>query len=261
MSLPFIVISVTIVYILLYITIGYWLIGRDQDKVGEEFERLDREQDQRRFFKKYLKPQGLIFDIGACNGEKTDIFLEIASQVIAIEPQFKYAELLRRKYEGDSRVIVKRTGISEHAGVATLSISEKYPGFSSFNPSWQYGTKYFSFVRSEVVPMMTLDALITLYGIPDFCKFDVEGYELQVLNGLSEKIPLLSFEFHSNDVVHINGCLTRLTSLGFSQFNFVLYENTEMYLPTWVDAEIIKKRIMEVENDVGTMIWGDIYAQ
>jgi len=47
--------------------------------------------------------------------------------------------------------------------------------------------------------MVTLDAAtIETFGKPFYCKIDVEGWELDVLKGLSQPIPLISFEFHLN---------------------------------------------------------------
>ena len=46
-----------------------------------------------------------------------------------------------------------------------------------------------------VVPVTTLDALIDRYGLPAFCKIDVEGFEEAVVRGLSRPIPSVSFEF------------------------------------------------------------------
>jgi FkbM family methyltransferase len=42
------------------------------------------------------------------------------------------------------------------------------------------------------VPVMTLDQAIDRYGLPQFCKIDVEGYEMEVLRGLSHAIPFLT---------------------------------------------------------------------
>ena len=41
----------------------------------------------------------------------------------------------------------------------------------------------------------TLDKLIEQYEVPSFIKIDVEGYELEVLKGLTRLVPALSFEF------------------------------------------------------------------
>ena len=42
------------------------------------------------------------------------------------------------------------------------------------------------------VSVITLDDLIAQYGEPAFCKIDVEGYELEVLRGLSRPLRTLS---------------------------------------------------------------------
>ena len=46
-----------------------------------------------------------------------------------------------------------------------------------------------------MVPVTTLDALIERHGVPSFVKVDAEGFEEEVLQGLSRSIKALSFEF------------------------------------------------------------------
>ena len=45
------------------------------------------------------------------------------------------------------------------------------------------------------MPVTTLDRLIAQHGVPSFIKIDVEGFEDQVLAGLTHPVPALSFEF------------------------------------------------------------------
>ena len=49
------------------------------------------------------------------------------------------------------------------------------------------------------VPVVTLDAAIEHYGVPAYCKIDVEGWEFEVLRGLSQAVDLISLEFHLTD--------------------------------------------------------------
>src|SRR5262249_60695009 len=47
------------------------------------------------------------------------------------------------------------------------------------------------------VNVVTLDSLIDEFGVPDYIKIDVEGFDLEVLRGLSQPIALLSVEFNT----------------------------------------------------------------
>jgi hypothetical protein len=82
-------------------------------------------------------------------------------------------------------------------------------------PNWDaavFGKNRGQTVRT--VPATTLDNLIKKYGRPDFTKIDVEGFEMEVFKGLSQSLPLLSFEFHSDDMAKTRSCLDRLLSFG-----------------------------------------------
>ncbi len=56
----------------------------------------------------------------------------------------------------------------------------------------------------------SLDALIEEFGLPGFCKIDTDGYELNVLAGLSKPIPLLCFEVISVQKELVVRCLNKL---------------------------------------------------
>jgi hypothetical protein len=70
------------------------------------------------------------------------------------------------------------------------------------------------FSKEVSISLTTLDQLIDQYGTPAFIKIDVEGYELSVLKGLSQKVPYLSFECLLPDYkTPLLGCLQHLYQL------------------------------------------------
>ena len=106
----------------------------------------------------------------------------------------------------------------------------------------------------------TLDSLVNAYGIPDYCKIDVEGYEAEVLRGLSKKIGIISFEFTSEFVFKSIECLCMLRSLGYISFNISVGEEPHWALENWNDWEsMLSTLVNSCKQRPG--LWGDIYAK
>ena len=60
--------------------------------------RKQRQQDKNmlRFYSQFIKPGDRCFDIGAHKGERTNVFLQLGAQVVAVEPQTQLATLLEK---------------------------------------------------------------------------------------------------------------------------------------------------------------------
>ncbi|HYH16767.1 MAG TPA: FkbM family methyltransferase, partial [Flavisolibacter sp.] len=105
----------------------------------------------------------------------------------------------------------------------------------------------------------TLDSLISKYGCPKFCKIDVEGYELQVLKGLHQPLPLISLEYcvpeMTNDLIECISYLQHLSPNGI--FNYSIGESMEWASKQWFNAESFKKLVNT--QDFQNSLFGDIY--
>ena len=111
--------------------------------------------------------------------------------------------------------------------------------------------------RGELVPVTTLDALIARYGTPSFIKIDVEGYEYQVLRGLTRPVPLLSFEFAPEALDSTVKCLEHLQRLGRIQLNYSLEESMQFASEEWMNVP----RMTALLASLDKRLFGDVYVR
>ncbi len=245
---------------------GHYLYAREQLQ-SRSPEAKDYKARLIDFYQPFVQPGSLCFDIGANTGNRVETFLALGAHVVAVEPQAMCQDILRRKYVNDSRVQLVPKVLGEAEGEIQLrkctyhkraSVSQAY---QDFNEATDNGAIWFD---TQTVPMTTLDQLIAAYGRPDFCKIDVEGYELPVLKGLSQPLPALSFEYHSQTADLLSPvlqCLAYLNTLGDYEFNYSVRESLSLSLAHWVDGQemrrILLERLFEHPRDCD----GDIYAR
>ena len=94
--------------------------------------------------------------------------------------------------------------------------------------------------------------------MPAFCKIDAEGYEAEILAGLTHSLPCVSFEFTPEVMETALACVDRICELGPAGFNYSLDETMEMALPRWVDRAEIVERLKGLED---SRLFGDVYAR
>ena len=104
----------------------------------------------------------------------------------------------------------------------------------------------------------TLDQLLAEFGTPAFCKIDVEGFELEVLQGLTFPLPSFSFEFLSLHPERIQACLDLVERLGNYEFNWSEQETMRWQEPRWVPISAIRKKLSAFRKPI---LSGDIYAR
>jgi FkbM family methyltransferase len=220
-------------------------------------EYLTRLRD-RDFFRQFVPPESLVFDVGANEGRLTQTFTELGARVVAVEANPLLAEKVRARY-GGRRVAVEAVAVGRECGVAELRLGV-YNGHSTLSSDWQQRAGETRWEGSVEVPVATLDQLIGTYGQPAFVKIDVEGFEAEVLAGLHQAVPAISFEFICGVVDVAHRCLASVGELGEYELNLALGESHDLRLQTWTDAAGMGRKLERLAADEPGA-YGDVYAR
>ena len=223
-----------------------------------------RWRKRRAFYRQFVAPGDLCFDIGAHAGNHLQAWLALGARVVAVEPNPRFNRLLQRLYGRREDVVLVPDAVGAQPGESTLQISSVTPTVSSLSEDWIRAVgrdKSFAGVtwdRRVPVNVVTLDELIARHGAPEFCKIDVEGFELDVLRGLSQALPRLSFEYLPAARDRALACIDRLEQLGRYAFNASPGETLDFAFAPWTDAAGLRSWLSELPADARS---GDVYAR
>ena len=213
---------------------------------------------------RYLKPGDLAFDIGSHVGDRISSFRRLGARVVALEPQPGPAGIIRLLHGRDPLVTCLRAGAGGEQGELILQVNSNNPTVSTMSPSFVSaaegapGWEGQEWDRMLKVPVTTLDALIDEYGTPSFIKIDVEGFEDQVLAGLSLPVSALSFEFTTIARAVAAECITRVERLGDYRFNVALGETHIQHFNEPISAADIRDFLDKLPHEANS---GDVYAE
>lgn len=154
------------------------------------------EAEETKLMRKFLKPGQTIVDVGANVGYLTRIFARATGtlgRVLAFEPNPLIFPLLAGNVAKLKQVDVFNRGLSSEAGSFPLFLAGRNHSVASF--AKDYPAKHLTFhgnaeVESVQAKVTTGDESLIREEIEhvDLIKIDVEGWEIDVLNGLERTI-------------------------------------------------------------------------
>jgi len=214
-------------------------------------------------FDHLISNESLCFDVGANIGKKTELFLSLGAKVVCIEPQSNCINTLTEKFRDNEKVKIVSTALGEREDVLDIFISPM-DTLSTMSTDFIEVTSLERFEkivwdRKEKVRVTTLDNLISEYGLPDYCKIDVEGYELEVLRGLTKKIKCISVEFTPELKNKTFECIAIIDGIGEYEYNYSEEESHLFTFDDWKTSEEITE-FLKKNNDF-RMSFGDLYAR
>ena len=210
----------------------------------------------------FVRPDDLVFDVGAHVGDRVASFHRLGARVVAVEPQPSMVRTLRLLYGRSKSVAIEALAVGREPGSARMLINVDNPTVSSIPPAFvqaAHGAPGWETQRwNETidVPVTTLDALIAKHGVPAFIKLDVEGFEAEALSGLSQAVHAVSFEFTTIQRDVGLACIERCAALGYGRFNAALGESQTL-IGGWMNAQDVARWLTELPQAANS---GDIYA-
>ena len=212
-----------------------------------------------RFYRDILDPGDLVFDVGAHVGTRSRAMRVAGARVVAIEPQRLFARFLRRTLPRDIELV--EAAVGAESGDVDMAVSRRHPTVSSLRTDFVEqatetpGFQHVRWDRTERVRVVTLDQLAEEYGHPAYVKIDVEGFESEVLAGVTTPPPMVSVEFLPGFAAHTHAAMERLSQLGDYRFNPVVGESAQFSWSEWRDAEQTRTWLdgLPVESESGDL--------
>jgi len=243
------------------------LFGKNGGKKIFKMEEKQREK-MIEFYSKFIKPDDLCFDIGANIGEYTKTFLELGAVVVVVEPQdcitripinkniIKIQKALGES-EGQKKMMISNANTLSSLSKDWIEAVSKSGRFPSFSYTWN---------KEKIVQIITLDNLIEKYGMPSFIKIDVEGYEYQVIKGLSKPVQALSIEFTPEILEPTFQCINYLSKLGDIELNYSFGDTMLLSLKEWTTPKELIKIFLDYKNNgswprSSNVEYGDVYIR
>jgi FkbM family methyltransferase len=227
---------------------------------NEELKTLPQRKE---FYSGFIKPGDLVFDIGANVGNRANVFLSLGAKVVAVEPQPYCIKQLVKRF-GD-KINLEAVGLGATEGKAELNVADVVT-ISSLSEKFIKETGKTRFANNKWekkinIRLTTLDHLIARYGIPGFCKIDVEGYEPEVLKGLHQPLPCLSFEYcvpeMEDELLSTLKYINDLNPAG--SYNYSAGESMELASTDWLRYNDLIQ-IVHSAQFTGSL-FGDIYCK
>jgi len=173
--------------------------------------------------------QDLIIDFGLHKGEDTEYYLRKGFRVAAIEADPTLARAARRRFSKEieiGRLHIFEGAIAEGSGTTPFYQNEISVWGTIFESRAEQNRKKRSGADSTIieVPILDIDAIFKITGIPHYLKLDIEGGEYVVLNALLKFSSVPNYISVESEKVRFKKLLSELKilkALGYNRFKAV----------------------------------------
>ncbi len=184
------------------------------------------------FYSNIVNKNDLCFDIGANLGQTTEALVDLGVKVVAVEPNPHCLPVLNFHFKKNQNVTIITKAIASSRGFGDLHFTGT-DSTASFREDWGFKAD-----KKERIETVTLDDMITEYGLPTFLKVDVEGFELEVFKGLSKSIKNIYFEMHGHEINLVLQIFAKLHEIGeIVGVKVISGDNSTWLIDDWCPTE------------------------
>ncbi len=166
-----------------------------------------------------MEKKKLCYDIGMHTGEDTEFYLKLGYDVVAVEanPLLCRSALAKfQDYVMDGQLTILNFGVASSSGQMKFFVNPLKSEYSSFNRD--IASRETHVVEEYVVKTHSLKSIFGRYGVPHFCKIDIEGFDHVAVGSLSAQDSLPNFISVENG---FERDLNSFVKLGYKRFSFV----------------------------------------
>jgi len=211
-----------------------------------------------------IKDNDLVFDVGCNIGEKSFKYLTLNAKVVGFEPQPNCLKKLNDRFNGNERITIEPIGLDSKKGISFIyeashdTISSMSLEFIDIVKKERFSDYFWD--KKIQIEVDTLDNMITKHGKPNYIKIDVEGYELNVLKGLTTPINIISVEFTPELCQSSVDCINYIERInGECEYNYGYREDLDFKFDNWLNKKELFSYIKSVKDF--RFEFGDIYVK
>lgn len=208
------------------------------------------------FLSRFINAESLVFDVGANRGQSSENYIKLGARVVAFEPQEDLHPEIRQLCRKSPRLVIASCGLGSREEVKRFFLTS-YDQTASLRDDWE-GER----IGEKSIHVSTLDHQIAIHGMPSYCKIDVEGWELEVLKGLSRPIKIISFEYHQSakEIEKAKEVLLRIKELGDYFCNIKQSADDVFLMAEFIPIAVFADMFPGQLNPAPVTGYGDIYC-
>jgi FkbM family methyltransferase len=224
-------------------------------------EAIRSRRNRKDLYRSIIRPGDLVFDVGANVGDYAETFAnDLGATVVAVEPDPRNMAVLKKRFR-NKRVYLEECALGRLEGTADLLLSNRRDvsvgdGSTVSTLSQKFAISTGQIIGDRIpVQVRTLDALAAQYGVPRFVKVDAEGFDAEILRGMSFHPEVVSFEFLPADLSIARDCISLFPN---RYFNLTLEEQSRFAFDEWLPGASILDAIVKIPDSV---FYGDVFAR